>query len=81
MVYSPAGFVFDLWLHDLELLELKLFHFGFYMHCSSLWRTDTIVFAILNKPHLSNKPYSNVFEVNKPLQGLTEDLQNTVVHW
>ena len=39
------GFVFDPLLHDLQLLVLELFHFVF----SSLWTTDAIVFAKLNK--------------------------------
>ena len=33
-------------LHNLQLLVLELFYLFFY----SLWRTDTIVFANLNKP-------------------------------
>ena len=42
---------------------------------SSLWRSDTIVFAKLNKPPLSNKPHlyyapSNLSEIKKPPGGL-----------
>ena len=37
-------------------------------HCSSLWRTDNIILAELNKSAISSKPPppSNVFEINKP---------------
>ena len=40
------------------------------LHSSSLGRTDTIVFAKLNKtPSRMTPPPSNVFEMNKPLGG------------
>ena len=39
------------------------------LHSSSLWRTDTNIFAKLNKPPVSIEPPSNVFEINKPLEG------------
>ena len=41
-------------------------------HCSSLWRTNNIILAELNKSAISSKhpPPSNVFEINKPPGGL-----------
>ena len=55
MVYSPTGSS-DLFLNlgcmTLNFLHLSLSTF----YSSSLWRTDTIVFAKLNKPHVSIKP-------------------------
>ena len=55
MVYSPIGSS-DLFLNlgcmTLNFLHLSLSTF----YSSSLWRTDTIVFAKLNKPHVSVKP-------------------------
>ena len=55
MVYSPTGSS-DLFLNlgcmTLNFLHLSLSTF----YSSSLWRTDTIVFAKLNKPHVSITP-------------------------
>ena len=56
------GFVFDPWLHELQLLYLNIST----LHCSFLWRTDSIAYVKLNKPTLTNKPPTNVLEINKP---------------
>ena len=42
----------------------------FTLHYSSLWRSDTIVFAKLNKPPIYIKPSpSNVFKISTPTLG------------
>ena len=56
------------------------------LYFGSLWRTDTIVFAKLNKHPsqicpVSNKPPSNVFEINKLPGGLIEDWRCTPGFW
>ena len=58
------GFVFDLRLH----VTLNFLYLSYSTLLSnSLLRTDTIIFAKLNKPPplLSTKPISNVLEINK----------------
>ena len=56
------GFVFDLRLH----VTLNFMYLSYSTLLSnSLLRTDTIIFAKLNKPPLSTKPISNVLEINK----------------
>lgn len=58
------GFVFDLRLH----VTLNFMYLSYSTLLSnSLLRTDTIIFAKLNKPppSLSTKPISNVLEINK----------------
>ena len=67
MVNSPAG------SSDLFLIPSCTTSFFLYLsfstlYSSSLWRTDTIVFAKLNKRPLSIKPSSNAFEINNLLQ-------------
>lgn len=57
-----CGFVFDLRLHvTLNFMCLSCST----LLSSSLLRTDTIIFAKLNKPPLSINPISNVLEINK----------------
>ena len=74
MVYSPTESS-DLFLilgcMTSNVLVLKLFQFYY----SSLWRTDTIVFAKLDKPprSLLSLP-SDAFEINKLPGVLIEDL-------
>ena len=91
MVSSPSGLVFDPGCaHDLQRLErkVKIMQITGYLqrkirdcsqsNSSSLWRTNTIVFAKLNKPLVSIKPppppppapHLNAFEINKLLGGL-----------
>ena len=48
---------------------------------SSLWRTDTIGWTKLNKPHISTKVPLNVFEINKPLGCLIADLWYKIYTW
>ena len=58
------GFVFDLRLH----VTLNFMYLSYSTLLSNtLLRTDTIIFAKLNKPPppLSTKPISNVLEINK----------------
>ena len=57
------GFVFDLRLH----VTLNFMYLSYSTLLSnSLLRTDTIIFAKLNKPPpISTKPISNVLEINK----------------
>ena len=65
MVHSPAG--------SSDLFMILCFSS---LYSGSLWRTDTIVFAKLNKPSLLNKPPPfplSVFEINKPPGGLIQD--------
>ena len=66
-------FVFHPELDDLQLLVLELFHFAFLFFVEN-W--DHRLNCLLNKPPVSIKPppLSNVFEINKPLEGLIEDL-------
>ena len=52
------------------------------LYSSSLWRTDTVVFAKWNKLPLLNKPLPRLywnplkpFEINKPPGGILEDLR------
>ena len=70
MVYSPTG-----------RSDFFVVHGFTTVYSSGLWRTDTIVFAKLNKPTPalppppSPLPRSNRFEINKAPGGLIEDLQ------
>ena len=78
MVYSPTGSL------DLSLIPSCMTSNFLYLnfstlYSSSLWRTDTIVFAKLNTLHpfkyppprsLLSPPLSNVFEINEPFGGL-----------
>ena len=83
MVYSPAGCL-DLFLILGCVISNFLYLSFSTLYSSSLWRTDTIVFAKLNEPLLSNKPSvsltsppSKGFEMNispLPPRGLIKDL-------
>ena len=90
MVSSPSGLVFyPGCAHDLQRLKrkVKIMQITGYLqrkirdcsqsNSSSLWRTNTIVFAKLNKSLVSIKPNPptpstplNAFEINKLLGGL-----------
>ena len=75
-MWRKFGFVFFPRLHDLQLLVLELFHFAFLFFMKN-WYHRLIVIAYLNKRPVSIEPpppLSNVFEINKPLEGLIEDL-------
>ena len=49
-------------------------------HCSSLWRTNNIILAELNKSAISSKPPpSNVFEINKPPGGLNRGFMTFLI--
>ena len=63
MVYSPTG-----------RSDFFLVHGFTTVYSSALGRTDTIVFAKLNKPTPA-PPASNRIEINKALGSLIEDLQ------
>ena len=62
---NQFGFVFDSRLHDLLLLVTEDFST---MYFSSLWRTDTIVFAKLNKHPLSNESPVSIKTPSPPPQ-------------
>ena len=68
MVYSPTG-----------RSDFFLVHGFTIVYSSALWRTDTIVFAKLNKPTAAAAAAaptpSNRIEINKAPGGLIEDLQ------
>ena len=76
MVYSPNRSL-DLFL----ILGCMISNFLYLAYSSSLRRTDTVVFAKLNKPPsqvsllslLTPPPPSNVFELNKPPGAVIED--------
>ena len=75
MVYLPTGdldLLLILGCMNSNFLVLELF----FLYCSSLWRTETIVFAKLNKPQVSIKHSNQIWlEINRPLgvhnRGLT----------
>ena len=78
MVYSPTGSSDLLLIPSCMTSNFLYLNFSI-LHSSSLWRTDTIVFAKLNTLPLSNNPPVsikppppplNVFETNKPSGGL-----------
>ena len=87
MVSSPSGLVFDPGCaHDLQRLErkVKIMQITRYLqrkirdcsqsNSSSLWRTNTIVFAKFNKPLVSINPPPPphplyAFEINKRIYG------------
>ena len=76
MVFSPTGSL-DVFL-ILGCMTSNLLYLSFSsFYSSSLWRTDTIVFAKLNKLPLSRKHPPNVFEMNNPGGGgrLIKDLR------
>jgi len=57
MVYEPAGSSDLFLIRGCMTSASNLLYVNFStLYHSSLWRTDTIVFAKLNKPSLSNKP-------------------------
>ena len=64
MVYSPTGrsdLILILGCMTSNFLYLSLST----LYSSSLWRTNTVVFAKFIKPSLSIKPPLKVFEINK----------------
>ena len=81
MVYSPM----EVWICFFFILGCMTSNYLRYLrfsalHSSSLWTTDTNVFAKLNEPPISIKPPSKVFEINKPLDScFIEDLQYCLV--
>ena len=67
MVYLPTGSS-DLFL-ILSCMTSNFLCLSFStLHSSSLWRTDTIVWAKLNKPSISISLLSNVFEIIEDLR-------------
>ena len=69
MVYSPTG-----------RSDFFLVHGFTTVYSSALWRTDTIIFAKLNKPTPAPAPTpSNRIEINKAPGSLIEDL-STLLH-